>query len=185
MIRSGGAWATCTIIAFDGARIFLGHVGDSRAYLLRNGNLQQLSQDHTLVARMLRAGLLTPDEARTHPQSNVITQSVGARPAIKPDVWRKGLKVARGDRLVVCSDGLHGVVGDDRIKQIAAGAEPRAAAQELIAAARAGGGPDNISVGVFVAAPSSAPATAPECAAVGNRTRPVDRMIEARSHSPF
>ena len=179
-----GMGTTCTVIAFDGARIFLGHVGDSRAYLLRKGQLNQLSQDHTLVARMLREGLLTPAQAKSHPQSNVITQCVGTKPAIEPDVWRKGLKIARGDRLVVCSDGLHGVVGDARICQIAAGANPREAAQELIAAAIAGGGPDNISVGVFLAVSSNEPAKVLARDASRSRTRPVDRLVEAHSEPP-
>ena len=179
-----GMGTTCTVIAFDGARIFLGHVGDSRAYLLRKGKLHQLSQDHTLVARMVREGLLTPAQARTHPQSNVITQSVGAKPEITPDVWRTGVRIALDDRLVVCSDGLHGVVSDDCICQIAAGPDPRAAARDLIAAARAGGGPDNISVGVFVAAPVNEPANASERGAERGRTRPFDRLVKTRSEPP-
>ncbi len=179
-----GMGTTCTVIAFDGARIFLGHVGDSRAYLLRKGKLHQLSQDHTLVARMLREGLLTPAQARTHPQGNVITQAVGTKPAIEPDIWRKGMKIANGDRLVVCSDGLHGVVGDVRISEIAGGADPREATQELIAAALAGGGPDNISVGVFRAASSNGGAVVTARTAACNRTRPVDRLMEAHSEPP-
>jgi len=170
-----GMGTTCTVVAFDGAQIFLAHVGDSRAYLLRNGKLQQLSEDHTLVARMLREGLLTAAEAANHPQGNVITKAVGTKPDIEPDVWRKGVKILEGDRLVVCSDGLHGVVDEDRIREIVCGADPRTAAQALIAAARAAGAPDNVSVGVYVAAPANAPAKAGQLERSCEDTRPLDR----------
>ena len=173
-----GMGTTCTAVAFDGARIFLGHVGDSRAYLLRKGKLDQLTNDHTLVARMVREGLLTPEQATTHPQSNVITQSVGTKPANEPDIWRKGLKLAGGDLLVICSDGLHGVVSDEKIQKLAANADPRQAAQDLIAAARAGGGPDNISVGVFRATAAAERKAVPERDVTRSQTRPLDRPLD-------
>jgi protein phosphatase len=144
-----GMGTTCTAIALHDNRIWLAHVGDSRAYILRDGVLSRLSQDHTLVAKLLRDGAITEEEAKTHPQRNVILQCLGANREPAADIWAEGLAAREGDSLVLCSDGLHGLVEDERIRDVVLERSPHDASAALVALARDAGGYDNISVGVF------------------------------------
>jgi PPM family protein phosphatase len=127
----------------------LAHVGDSRAYLLRNGALTQLSQDQTLVAKLVREGVLTEEEAARSEHQNVILQAIGTTPEVEPEIWREGLALAPGDTLILCSDGLHGLVSDAVIAATASGRDPMDACRALIAHALEAGGSENVSVGVF------------------------------------
>ena len=120
-----------------------------RAYLLRAGVLTQLSDDQTLVAQMVREGKLTPEQAQSSPISNVILEALGAKEAISPIVWADPLALSDGDILVLCSDGLSGVVADATIAGHIARLPPDEACGALIEAAKAAGAPDNVSVGVF------------------------------------
>jgi len=144
-----GMGTTCTTLAIRSNRVWLGHVGDSRAYLLRNGELQQLSEDQTLVAKMVREGAMTPEEAKSSEHSNIILQALGTAPEVNPDIWKDGLPLLAGDTLVLCSDGLHGLVDDIIIAEVAGRFSPTEACQELIRHALQAGGHDNVSVGVF------------------------------------
>jgi PPM family protein phosphatase len=144
-----GMGTTCTALAVRDDRAWLAHVGDSRAYLLRGASLTQLSEDHTLVAKLVRDGVLTAEEASTSEHSNVILQALGTSAKIKPDVWSEGLRLSPGDAIVLCSDGLHGAVPDRDIAEIAARLAPLEACRSLIERALEAGGDDNISVGVF------------------------------------
>jgi protein phosphatase len=144
-----GMGTTCTVLVIRGDKAWLGHVGDSRAYLLRDGALTQLSEDQTLVAKMVRDGTLTPEEAKTSEHSNVILQALGTAPTVAPQFSGEALALLPGDTLIVCSDGLHGLVEDDAIAQIAARLAPAEACQELVQAALRAGGHDNVSVGIF------------------------------------
>jgi PPM family protein phosphatase len=138
-------------IALD-ASVVVAHVGDSRAYLLRDGALVRLTEDHTLVAEMIRTGQITPQRARTHRLRNVLTRSVGnGRHAPSIDV--RSLDWSPPDRLLLCSDGLSTAVPDRRIRSVMvqAGPDLEAACRLLVAAANEAGGKDNISV--IVAAP--------------------------------
>jgi serine/threonine protein phosphatase PrpC len=127
-------------------------VGDSRAYLLENGELRQLSKDHSLVQRLVEIGQISPEEARHHEHKNVITRSLGARASGPAGAEAKGLRLKRGDRLMLCSDGLVAHVDDARIAEVLRRhQEPAAAARELVVAANAGGGTDNTSVIVVFA----------------------------------
>jgi serine/threonine protein phosphatase PrpC len=144
-----GMGTTCTAVAICDGDAWLAHVGDSRAYLLRDGAMTQLSEDQTLVAQMVRDGQLSPEEARNSPVSNVILQALGPNAEVVPVVWSEPLKVAADDVVVLCTDGLSGVVPDRIIAQYAGSLPPDEACEALIHAAHAGGAPDNVSVGVF------------------------------------
>ena len=121
------------------------NVGDSRAYLLRDGHLDQLTDDHSVPAELRRAGRLSPSEAARHPQRNVLTRALGVDPDVEVDCFR--VAPYRGDRLVLASDGLSNEVADDEIAHVLrTEPEPEAAAGELVRLAREGGGSDNITV---------------------------------------
>ena len=143
-----GMGTTCTALALTEREAWLAHIGDSRAYLLRDGSLTQLSEDQTLVASLVRAGRLGKEEAERSPISNIISQAFGM-PEIEPIIWEKPLALLAGDVFVLCSDGLSGAVSDAAIAEIAGRLPPGEACEALIAAAIAAGGHDNISVGVL------------------------------------
>ena len=143
-----GMGTTCTALALNDAGAWLAHIGDSRAYLLRNGTLSQLSEDQTLVASLVREGKLTKEEAQHSPINNVIVQALGMGPEIEPVIWEQPLALLANDVIVLCSDGLSGDVSNDVIAEIAGRLPPGEACQALIAEALAAGGNDNISVGV-------------------------------------
>jgi PPM family protein phosphatase len=144
-----GMGTTCTALALNDVGAWLAHIGDSRAYLLRNNALTQLSDDQTLVASLVREGKLTKEEAEHSPINNVIVQALGMGPEIEPIIWEKPLALLSGDVMVLCSDGLSGDVSDDVIAQIAGRLPPGEACEALIGEALAAGGHDNISVGVL------------------------------------
>jgi PPM family protein phosphatase len=144
-----GMGTTCTTLAFTDAEAWLAHIGDSRAYLLRNGTLTQLSEDQTLVANLVREGKLTKEEAEHSPVSNVIVQALGMGPEIAPVIWDRPLALLADDVIVLCSDGLSGAVSDATIADIAGRLPPGEACEALIAAALVAGGHDNISAGVL------------------------------------
>ncbi|XOB98981.1 PP2C family protein-serine/threonine phosphatase [Deinococcota bacterium DY0809b] len=142
--ESRGMGTTATALALDLPYALIAHVGDSRAYLLRDGVLTQLTQDHSWVAERLRQGLLTPTEARNHRWRNVITNALGSFPEARVDLI--GLKVQAGDRFLICSDGLSGVLEDAVLQEVLESMPPDAAAERLVKLANEWGGPDNISV---------------------------------------
>jgi protein phosphatase len=128
----------------DGAA-FIVHVGDSRVYLLRDGQLEQLTQDHTLVQRLLDAGLLKPDEAKGHRMRHVLTNSVGGSPGLSVQIVK--LRLRDGDRLLLCTDGLNDMVPDDRIREVLlAHGQPGEACRALVDTALLQGGRDNVTV---------------------------------------
>jgi protein phosphatase len=136
-----GMGTTLTAMLFSGNRIGLVHVGDSRAYVLRDGELTQLTRDDTFVQMLVDEGRITADEATTHPQRSLLTRALDGRD-VDPEF---SVREARaGDRYLLCSDGLSGVVSAETMAEALAIAEPREAADRLIALALRGGGPDNI-----------------------------------------
>jgi protein phosphatase len=159
--ENAGMGTTCTALAIEGETAWLAHVGDSRAYLLRGSELRQLSDDQTLVAKMVREGLMSAEEAKTSEHSNIILQALGTGEQIQPQFSTEALSLLPGDALIVCSDGLHGLVEDRVIADIAGRLPPTEACQELIQAALLAGGHDNVSVGVFRAAQIEAQKAAP------------------------
>lgn len=139
-----GMGTTVTAAILEGDTLTFGHVGDSRAYLLRDGRLSQITDDHSLVGELIRRGALSPAEAERHPQRSVITRALGAENRVDIDVVR--LHPEAGDVILLCSDGLTGMVHDPEIERIlTSSAHLEEAARRLIDAANAAGGEDNIS----------------------------------------
>jgi protein phosphatase len=142
-----GMGTTVTAAALAGDRnLQLAHVGDSRAYLLRDGSLDQLTTDHTVVGELVRRGRLTPAQAAIHPERSILTRAVGLDPQIPVDT-PDPLELRDGDQVLLCSDGLTEAVDDGQIAQLlSAEGDGNAACQALIDTANAAGGPDNITV---------------------------------------
>ena len=136
-----GMATTLTVAVLAGDSLYLGHVGDSRAYLLRRDMLTQLTEDHTVVAEQVRRGILRPEEARDYP-SNVLTQAVGLEQPIAP--FTTSLALEEGDCLLLCSDGLHGFLDDQAIARTIQKGGDLKAVDSLIADAIAAGSTDNI-----------------------------------------
>src|SRR6476646_3799371 len=113
---ASGMGTTMTVALVDDGRVAIGHVGDSRAYLIRNRKLEQLTEDHSLVAELVRSGKLSPEEAENHPQRSVITRALGTDPDVDVDVF--SIDAQTGDVYMICSDGLTGMVDDDAILQL-------------------------------------------------------------------
>ncbi|CCB75790.1 MULTISPECIES: PP2C family protein-serine/threonine phosphatase [Streptomycetaceae] len=138
-----GMGTTLTALLWTGQRLGLVHVGDSRAYLLRDGALSQITQDHTWVQRLVDEGRITEEEAGTHPQRSLLMRALDGRGQVEPDLSIR--EVRPGDRYLVCSDGLSGVVSHQTLEETLAGYRtPYETVQELIQLALRGGGPDNI-----------------------------------------
>lgn len=138
-----GMGTTVTLLWESDTDVQICHVGDSRAYLLRDGELTQVTQDHSVVAELLRNGVITADMARTHPYRNVITRAVGVDPMVTADIFSHDLKP--NDVWLVCSDGLYNMVPDTAIAEILKEAkDDESAAEELLQLALENGGTDNI-----------------------------------------
>jgi serine/threonine protein phosphatase PrpC len=148
---AAGMGTTVTVAVVDEAAgsVVIGHVGDSRAYRIRDEELEQLTADHSLVAELVRTGRLTPEQAVGHPHRSVITRAVGTEPSVDVDTFT--LKAVHGDLYLLCSDGLTDMVSDADILAVAdtAGREPDSVARTLVEAANRAGGDDNITVVVF------------------------------------
>ncbi|CAM5463110.1 protein-serine/threonine phosphatase OS=Streptomyces viridochromogenes OX=1938 GN=ACM01_13415 PE=4 SV=1 [Streptomyces viridochromogenes] len=140
-----GMGTTLTALLWTGQRLGLVHVGDSRAYLLRDGVLTQITQDHTWVQRLVDEGRITEEEATTHPQRSLLMRALGSGDHVDPDLSIR--EVRAGDRYLICSDGLSGVVSHQTLEDTLASYQgPQETVQELIQLALRGGGPDNITV---------------------------------------
>jgi PPM family protein phosphatase len=146
---ASGMGTTMTVALVEDGAVVFGHVGDSRAYLIRDGRLEQLTEDHSLVAELVRSGKLSPEEAETHPQRSVITRALGTDPDVDVDTF--SIPTHPGDLFMLCSDGLTSMVEDEAILE---GVEKnrgdlQTAVKALIRAANKGGGEDNITVVFF------------------------------------
>ncbi|MGP2439982.1 Stp1/IreP family PP2C-type Ser/Thr phosphatase [Streptomyces sp. JW3] len=140
-----GMGTTLTALLWTGQRLGMVHVGDSRAYLLRDGVLTQITQDHTWVQRLVDEGRITEEEAGTHPQRSLLMRALGSGDHVEPDLSIR--EVRAGDRYLICSDGLSGVVSHQTLEETLASYQgPQETVQELIQLALRGGGPDNITV---------------------------------------
>jgi serine/threonine protein phosphatase PrpC len=143
-----GMGTTLVALLEDGDSVHLANVGDSRAYLLRNGELSQVTVDHTLVQELIDEGRLRPEEAERHPQRSIITRALGVESDVEVDLFT--YKLLSGDRLLLCTDGLSGVVSEQRIRNVLLRVpDPQRAAEKLVAIANESGGPDNITVVVL------------------------------------
>jgi serine/threonine protein phosphatase PrpC len=143
--RNGTAGTTMTAAVLLPDVIHIAHAGDSRAYLIRGGGIGQLTEDHSLVGEMVRKGMLSKEEAVKHPQRNVITKAVGLRRDVDVDI-RESIAIETGDRILICSDGLFAMLGEDEIAARAAVGEPDKACQKLVRRAKDEGGLDNITL---------------------------------------
>jgi protein phosphatase len=142
---ASGMGTTLTAAYLDDGSVAIAHVGDSRAYLFRDGELTRLTQDHSLVDELVRRGKLTEEQAAEHPQRSIITRALGPEPEVEVDTW--SYPVRRGDVLLLCSDGLTSMISEERIAQVLGSAESLDdAADNLIQEANEAGGRDNITV---------------------------------------
>jgi PPM family protein phosphatase len=146
---ASGMGTTMTVALVEDGHVAIGHVGDSRAYLIRDRRLEQLTEDHSLVAELVRSGKLSPEEAEAHPQRSVITRALGTDPDVDVDTF--SVETKPGDLFLLCSDGLTSMVDDEAILREAERnrGDLSAAAKALVRAANKGGGDDNITVVFF------------------------------------
>jgi protein phosphatase len=146
---ASGMGTTITAALVEGTRVTFGHVGDSRAYLLRDGVMEQLTEDHSLVNELMKSGKLSPEEAETHPQRSVITRALGTDPDVDVDTFV--IEAQEGDLFLICSDGLTTMIGDEEILALLEQNHDDLdrAAKSLVAAANRAGGEDNITVIAF------------------------------------
>lgn len=138
-----GMGTTMTLLEISDGVGRLAHVGDSRAYLLRDGALRQLTVDHTVAAEYVAAGQISPEEAQTHPQRNMITRALGLTQNLEVDEVEEPIRP--GDRFLLCSDGVNSMLTDQKITEQMGGGTPEEAVWALVEAANAAGGHDNIS----------------------------------------
>ena len=157
-----GMGTTCTALVLRGDTAFSAHVGDSRLYLVRDGRIKRLSDDHSLVNEMVKQGLISEEQARTHEDRNVITRALGLSPTVEVDTWETPLPVRPHDRFLLCSDGLYDLVDDEEIHEIVLAETPHAAGERLVALAKERGGHDNITVAVLWLKPLEPPSASPE-----------------------
>jgi len=150
---TSGMGTTMTVALVEDGGVVIGHVGDSRAYLVRDRQIEQITEDHSLVNELLKTGRLSPEEAETHPQRSVITRAVGTDPDVDVDSFV--VDTRDGDVFLICSDGLTDMVADDQILDVVEHnlGDLERAAKQLVAAANRGGGEDNITVVAFSIGP--------------------------------
>jgi protein phosphatase len=144
-----GMGTTATAIALVGINLYYAHLGDSRLYLVRGPQVSRLTRDHSYVSRLVENGLISPEEAETHPQRNILTAALGVGPEILPDVPTQTITVQKNDVLVLCTDGLWGVVNDEEIREAVSQGSAEDSCKKLVELARKRGGPDNITVQVI------------------------------------
>jgi protein phosphatase len=151
-----GTTLTAAIVDAVGEEVAIGHVGDSRAYRLRAGKLEQLTRDHSLVEEMRRKGQITDAQAEDHPQRSIITRALGPEPEVEPDL--QTVPAAAGDVFLICSDGLTTMLGEEQIAKLLAGASSMSAAvRALVDEANRAGGRDNITALAFRLEDAAAP----------------------------
>jgi PPM family protein phosphatase len=150
-----GTSTTATLALFDGTRLGIGHVGDSRAYLYRSGELSQLTHDHTFVQSLIDEGRISADEARVHPHRNLILKALDGIHEAEPDLFE--VELVAGDHLLLCSDGVSGVLDDRRLADILSTGTPDYAAVELVRASLEAGSSDNVTCVVAHVLDSSTP----------------------------
>jgi serine/threonine protein phosphatase PrpC len=180
-----GTSTTATVALFDGNRLGIGHVGDSRAYLYRDGELSQLTHDHTFVQSLIDEGRITTDDARVHPHRNLILKALDGVHEAEPDLFE--LEMLAGDRLLLCSDGVSGVLDDGRLADILSTGSPDYAAVELVRASLEAGSSDNVTCVVADLRGASTPGVAddPEPKLVGAAAELRRRAPRSRQGSLF
>jgi len=144
-----GMGTTCTCVVLKDHQLYYGHVGDSRLYLIRDGAISLLTEDHSYVQKLVRQGMLTSEEAASHPDRNILTAALGMPAAVAADFSSEPIPLQSGDVLLLCTDGLHGLVSDQEVLARAAYEPPLQACRDLIQAAIERGGFDNITLQIL------------------------------------
>jgi protein phosphatase len=182
--EASGMGTTMTVALVEDEQVAIGHVGDSRAYLIRGGRLEQLTDDHSLVAELVRSGKLTPEEAESHPQRSVITRALGTEADVDVDTF--SVEAAPGDLFLLCSDGLTTMVDDETILDAVERHRRnlKAAAKALVNAANRGGGEDNITVVFFEVAGAEDPREETEDTVVTTSATDLEDTIDETDAQP-
>jgi serine/threonine protein phosphatase PrpC len=145
-----GMGTTCTALAVWGGSAIVGHVGDSRLYLLRAGEIYLMTEDHSAVMEMVKSGIISAEQARHHEDKNVIVRALGTAPQVEVSFWESPLAVREDDQFILCSDGLYDLVEDVEIGNLVLSApDNQSACESLIEMAKRRGGYDNITVGIM------------------------------------
>jgi len=147
LLTAKGMGTTLVAVFLKGPKLQFAHVGDSRGYLINNTGISQFTEDHSYVASLVKAGVIAPEEAKDHPESHVITRAIGLQETVSVDTSRQPLNLKKGDYVLLCCDGLWGVVPDDKILAcIRKDLEPARISANLVKQAVDNGGPDNITI---------------------------------------
>lgn len=141
-----GMGTTCTAVVLRGPELYYAHIGDSRLYLARENTIYRLTRDQSYVGKLVEQGIISSDEAGTHPQRHILTSALGAGAEVAPECPEEPLSLESGDVLVLCTDGLWSLLTEADIQKIVTSQPPEAACRSLIKMARDHGGPDNITV---------------------------------------
>src|ERR1700690_2578573 len=141
-----GMGTTCTSAILRDGHVTYGHVGDSRLYLLRSGTIGRLTRDQSYVQHMVEIGVISAEEAATHPSRNILTSALGAATTVEADFAEAPIRLESSDVLLFCTDGLHGLVSDDEMLAVSSENSPRDACVKLVEMAKSRGGPDNITI---------------------------------------
>jgi serine/threonine protein phosphatase PrpC len=181
---ASGMGTTMTVALVEDDSVAIGHVGDSRAYLIRDGRLEQLTDDHSLVAELVRSGKLTPEEAESHPQRSVITRALGTEADVDVDTF--SVEAAPGDLFLLCSDGLTTMVADETILAAVEENRPdlKSAAKALVNAANRGGGEDNITVVFFEVGGTQEPGEQTEDTVITSRLTDDEATMDESDRQP-
>ncbi len=150
-----GMGTTCTACVILDNRLYFAHVGDTRLYRIRSSTIARLTQDQSYVNRLVAAGLLQPHEAENHPDRHILTAALGADSGVHVEVPEAPLTLEPEDVLLLCTDGLHGLVSDEEILAVVARRRPAEACSELVRMARERGGPDNITAQILFVEPQA------------------------------
>lgn len=148
-----GMGTTCTALLLQDGFAYSAHVGDSRIYLIRKNAIYLMTEDHSAVMELVKRGELSLEEARHHPDKNVVTRCLGTRPQVEVSAWEEPLPLQAGDHFLLCSDGLYDQVEDEEICAIVCPRTAAAACEELVRVAKQRGAPDNVTVAVVGLAP--------------------------------
>jgi len=152
-----GMGTTCTAFVLRGRQLYFAHVGDSRLYLVRDAHISRLTRDHSYVGRLVESGLVRAEDAEKHPQRHILTAALGAGMQVSIDGSNQGMTLKDGDYLVLCTDGLWGVVTEEELETTVSGKAPAECCAALVGLARERGGPDNITLQVMRIGPDALP----------------------------
>jgi protein phosphatase len=150
-----GMGTTCTAFVLCGMKLYFAHVGDSRLYLVRDDNILRLTRDHSYVGRLVESGVVRAEDAEKHPQRHILTAALGAGGEVAVDAAEEGLSLQADDNLLLCTDGLWGVVTEEELEVEVRNNTPAQCCTALVKLARARGGPDNITLQVLRIMPES------------------------------